>query len=74
MFDYLDPLCAKHWYTLAATGIKFKSREFSSRQVAEEEMHKFLNKNHLKIKEVWDDNHYKTYVCNYGIKFYINRI
>ena len=64
----------KHWYSLAATGIKFRSKEFTSRQSAEEAMYKFLNKNHLKVETIWDDNHFKTYLCSYGVRFYINRI
>ena len=72
MFDYLS--WGKHIYTLAATGIKFKSSEYTSRKNAEIEMYKFMNKNGLRILEVYDDKHYKTYVCQDGIKFYINRM
>jgi len=72
MFDYLNS--GTHWYTLAATGIKFKDKSFGSRQVAEDTMYKFINKNHLKVNEVWDDKHFKTYICNDGIRFYINRV
>ena len=73
MFDYLN-LSTGHWYTLAATGIKFKDKEFSSRQSAEDAMYKFIDKNHLKVNKIYDDKHYKTYICNDGIRFYINRI
>ena len=73
MFDYLNS-STTHWYTLAATGIKFKDKEFTSRQVAEEAMYKFIDKNHLKVNKIYDDKHYKTYICENGIRFYINRI
>lgn len=72
MFDYLN--WGKHIYTLAATGIKFKSGEYSSRRLAESEMYRYIHKNGLIIKEVYDDKHFKTYVCQDGIKFYINRV
>jgi len=73
MFDYYLP-DTKHWYSLAATGIKFKDKEFSSRQVAEDTMYKFMVKNGLYVQKIWDDKHYKTYICNNGVRFYINRI
>ena len=65
---------SNHRYSLAATGIHFRDREFGSRQIAEREMYEFINKKGLHIVEVWDDHHYKTYLCNNGIRFYINRI
>ena len=64
----------KHRYSLAATGIKFKDREFLSRQVAEQELYRVLDKNHLYIKKIYDDKHYKTYICSNGVRFYINRV
>lgn len=73
MFDYLTR-GTNHWYTLAATGIKFKDKSFSSRNVAEENMYKFINKNHFKINKIYDDKHYKTYICDNGVRFYINRV
>lgn len=73
MFDYYFGN-TKHWYSLAATGIKFKDKEFISRQAAEEAMYKFIDKNHLKINKIYDDKHFKTYICENGIRFYINRI
>ena len=72
MFDYL--YWGKHTSTLAATGIKFKGREYSSRQLAEHDMYNYINKHGYIIQEVYDDKHYKTYVCQNGIKFYINRM
>ena len=72
MFDYLN--WGKHIYTLAATGIKFKAKEFSSRQLAESAMYKFLGKHGLQVHEVWDDKHFKTYICQNNVRFYINRM
>lgn len=71
---YEYTLDAKHIYTLAATGIKFKPRDFVSRAAAKEKMYKFMAKKGLRIVEIWDDHHDKTYCCNNGIKFYINRL
>jgi len=73
MFDYYFGN-AKHWYSLAATGVKFRDKQFTSRQVAEEAMYKFINKNGLKVEKIYDDKHFKTYICENGIRFYINRI
>lgn len=63
-----------HRYSLAATGIRFKDKEFCSRRNAEREMYKFIDHQGLRIVEVWDDHHYKTYLCDNGVRFYINRI
>ena len=63
-----------HRYSLASTGLKIKDYEFSSRQQAEHEMHKIMHKHGLHIEEVYDDKHYKTYLCNNNVRFYINRI
>lgn len=65
---------SNHLYTLAATGIKLRSREFSHRRDAEDVMYKVIGKKNLRIIERYDDKHYKTYVCENGIKFYINRV
>ncbi len=64
----------KHSYTLAATGIDFKSGTYPTRKLAEDDMYKFIDKHGIKIVEVWDDTHYKTYCCENGIRFYINRL
>ena len=64
----------KHMYTLAATGIKFRGGTFNSRQIAENVMYDYIDKHGLHVNEVWDDKHFKTYCCNNGIKFYVNRI
>lgn len=65
---------SKHRYSLAATGIKIGDYEFSSRAAAEHKMHDIMNKKGLRVEEVWDDHHFKTYLCNNGVRFYINRI
>ena len=63
-----------HRYSLSATGMKFKSKDFSSREAAQKEMFDFLDKNGIGIEEVWDDGHFKTYCCGNGAKIYISRI
>ena len=72
MFDYLG--WGKHLYSLAATGIKFKDKEYTSRKSAEHDMYAFMNKHGLRIEKVYDDNHFKTYICQNNIRFYINRM
>lgn len=64
----------EHRYTLASTGLKIREQEFSSRPAAEKVMYSLMKKYRLHIENVYDDNHYKTYLCNNGIRFYINRI
>lgn len=64
----------EHRYSLASTGLKIKSEEFSSRYAAEHAMHLLMKKYGLHIENMYDDNHYKTYLCNNGVRFYINRI
>lgn len=63
-----------HKYTLCAVGIKYRGKEFSTRQEANDEMYKLISKNHLHIEEIWDDNHDKTYLCNNNVNFYIQRV
>lgn len=72
MFDYFN--LNNHYYSLAATGVKFKGRTFSSRALAEKCMYKFFTKKGLKVDHIYDDKHYKTYICTNGARFYINRI
>ena len=72
MFDY--PYMNGHRYSLSATGMKFRPRELPSRECAEREMFNFLDKRGLKIEEVWNDGHYKTYCLDNGAKIYISRI
>ena len=63
-----------HTYTLAATGIKIRDRVYPSRQLANEEMYHLIKKKGLHIIEVYDDKHYKTFICNNGVRFYVNRV
>lgn len=63
----------QHMYSLAATGLKLKSKYYVSRELAKQEMYKVMAKHHLVINKVYDDKHYKTYICNDGVRFYINR-
>lgn len=75
MFDYiLMGNYGSHRYSLAATGLKVKSSEYSSRDAAEHVMHLLMKKYNLHIENIYDDKHYKTYLCNDGVRFYINRI
>lgn len=71
---FTSAICsANNVYTLAATGIKFKSKCFPTRESATQAMYNSLAKNKLTIKEVWNDKHFKTYCCDGDIKFYISR-
>lgn len=75
MFGFnVIPSTSHHQYSLAATGIKFKSRIYNSREIAKDDMYKFMNKHGLHIINEYDDKHYKTYICNDGVRFYINRM
>lgn len=66
--------CYKHRYTLASENLDGRSYDFPSRQLAEREMHSIMGKHGLHIVEVWDDGHYKTYLCNNNVRFHINRL
>lgn len=63
----------RHMYSFAATGLKMRTKYYVSRELAKDEMYKVMAKHGLAIRKVYDDNHYKTYVCNDGVRFYINR-
>ena len=61
-------------YTVAVIGLSSKhNRVFSTRNAANDYMYKLCQKYGLKINEVWDDKHDKTYRCNNGVTFYIHR-
>ena len=63
-----------HSYSFAVIGLgKQRHRTFPSREMANEHMHKLIAKHKLVIEEVWNDNHDKTYICNKGVTFYIQR-
>lgn len=70
MYNYFT-----HNYSFAVTGLgKTVSKTFPSRYAANEYMYKMCQRHGLKIEEVWDDKHDKTYICNKGVTFYIHRI
>ena len=73
MFESLFEI-STHRYTLASTGIKTRSQEFCSRVAAERVMHETMQQYGLHIIDMYDDHHFKTYICNNGVRFYINRI
>lgn len=70
MFNYWNN---SHSYSLAVTGLKMKSKVFSTREEANQMMYKIMAKYHLTLQKVFDDNHDKTYVCDNGVRFYIQR-
>jgi hypothetical protein len=63
-----------HYYTFAVTGIKERELDFQTRQKANEHMYKIMKKHGLSIVKVYNDKHYKTYVCNNEVRFYIQRV
>ena len=63
-----------HLYTLVLLGAKKKvSKLFKSRYAANNVMYKLMGKLGLSIEKVYDDKHDKTYICNNGAEFHINR-
>lgn len=64
-----------HQYTLASTGLgKDLDKVYGSREAATQKMYKVCKKYGLHIKEIYDDKHDKTYICNQGVRFYIHRM
>lgn len=64
-----------HYYTLFwEHGRKKVDATYSSRQVAEQEMFKIINRYHLSIKKQYDDLHFKTYILNDDSRMHINRL
>ena len=61
-----------HNYTLVAEGKKL-DKVFLTRSEAVKHMYNIINDLNLNIKEVWEDRHDVTYICNNNIKFHINR-
>lgn len=64
----------EHGYTLAASGVKFHDRVFSSRQEANACMYKALRRRGLTVRKVWHDHHDVTYVCDNNVAFYVQRV
>lgn len=71
---FIMPIIGEHQYTLAATGLKIGSFTFDSREKARRVMYEIMDKNNLHVVKKYDDRHFKTYICNNGVIFYINRI
>ena len=69
-FEGINP----HNYSCAVVGLaKQRCRVFPTREMANEHMRKLCAKYGLVVEEVWNDNHDKTYICNKGVTFYIQR-
>ena len=51
-----------------------KDRQFSSRQAAKNYMYDYIDRKGFQVREKWHDGHYVTYVCDNGVKFFINRV
>lgn len=64
---------AVHSYSLSATGIRMKEKHFAHREDAKQAMYKYMAKKNLMLVKVYDDKHFKTYICNNDVRFYINR-
>ena len=63
-----------HHYTLCfERGGKLRTKTFCSRHAANEEMYRLIGKYRLQIAKVYNDSHSKTYICECGSKFFINR-
>lgn len=63
-----------HAYSFATVGLKkHYDKMFSSRQAANEYMYDLCSKFGLHIVKIWDDHHDKTYICDNGVTFYIQR-
>ena len=64
----------QHNYSCAIVGLPKKyNRTFATRSAANQYMYNLCNKFGLQVKEVWNDNHDKTYHCTKGVTFYIQR-
>ena len=75
MFTFNDIwLAPAHTYSVALSDSKRRySKVFPSRENATQAMYKQCRKMGVYIVKVWDDHHEKTYICNDGSQFHINR-
>ena len=74
MLDMFKGFLNSHTYTMSfERNGRIKSKTFRSRSDANNAMYRLIGKHKLSIEKIYDDHHYKTYICNDGIKFYINR-
>jgi len=74
---YSNNFCSHHNYSLyfeKADHKKIISESFSSRSDANQKMYNLLGKYSLKINKIYDDKHDKTYFCQDGSVFHINRV
>lgn len=75
MLDIFNWTGTQHSYSLVLLGAgKVVSKTFNSRHAANQAMYRLMGKHNLTLKKVYDDNHDKTYICNEGAEFHINRI
>lgn len=64
----------QHCYSLATSdGIHDFHRDYATREQAQKAMYKLCSKYGVRIVKVYDDKHDKTYICNTGERFHINR-
>ncbi len=64
----------EHVYTVASTDKHFKDTWCGSRQTARALMYKYIDKKGLRVVKKYDDTHFKTYICDDGTRFFINRV
>jgi hypothetical protein len=75
MLDLFGNWESGHQYTLVLIGAgKTVSKTFNSRNAANQAMYKLMGKHKLSLEKVYDDKHDKTYICNKGAEFHINRL
>lgn len=67
------PQYSKQIYILANNQDK-KEYWYGTRARAEKQLNKLMLKAGLHITDMYDDKHFKTYICNGGVEFYISRI
>ncbi|MBE6133143.1 MAG: hypothetical protein E7178_00545 [Erysipelotrichaceae bacterium] len=75
--ESINLLYAKHTYALDGVGVK-RDRSFKkiyfTRENAEKEMYRLMNKYSTRAVKIYEDNHDKTYICDNGATFYITRL
>ena len=75
MVDIFNWTGNQYSYSLVLIGTgKTVSKTFSSRDAANQAMYRLMGKRRLTLKKVYNDNHDKTYICNEGAEFHINRV
>ena len=63
-------------YTFAAIDApkRIRSKTFLSREAATRHMYDICGKLGTSIREIYNDKHFKTYICENGTRFFINRV